>query len=109
MKIKVDGKELELNIGDICLINQRHHHQIFNKKNHSCLRKSVIFDPFALIREERIISSYLDPMLKDPSLNYIMMGIKSLYLDFMVETIKVIFTYSLEVVVILLERTYLHS
>ena len=71
LSLRIDGKELELNKGDICLINQRHHHQIFNKKNHSCLRKSVIFDPFALIREERIISSYLDPMLKDPSLNYI--------------------------------------
>ncbi|MDY2987460.1 MAG: AraC family transcriptional regulator [Peptoniphilus sp.] len=75
---QVNGKNLEAQAGDVCVINRRKIHRILNDSSLKiCKKKTFIFNPDILFKDETMYKKYMLPMLSDNGFSHMRFRYKS--------------------------------
>lgn len=75
----INGKEFQLQTGDICLINQDQLHRIYCLHNADCRFQCLLIDPALFTSHQEIYDLYIAPVLNDESFTHIISSSKKTF------------------------------
>lgn len=73
----INGKEYTINQGDVCVINQKQLHQIYNCNNKDTKFQCLVIEPSLFTADKEVYKKYIDPILTDSNFSHIISKMNS--------------------------------